>query len=201
MGQSAGASSILHHITAPRAYTPVFQSAVIQSPGFFPAPNKTQHNLVYEQILDLAGAKDLDALAEVSTKTLMGINANITFNSSYGLFNFGPSVGGNFVPDLPSKRLGDGEHHRGIGLLLGHTKFDGLLFTPPWIRSNLGLRAHVRKMYPGVPVSVLNKIWDKYPVDFYLSAKEKILKVADFLDVSFPPTCAFLNIRLGSRNR
>lgn len=149
----------------------------------------------------MTGTKDLDALAELDTQVLMQANANITFNSSYGLFNFGPSVDGFFVPDLPSKRLKDGNHHAGISLLLGHTKFDGLLFTPPWIRSNAQLQDHVRTMYPGVNDSVLNEINKKYPIGKIEYAKEKILTVANFLDVSSSPICGFWKIQLRSGNR
>lgn len=182
MGQSAGASSILHHITANEYHKPSFQTAIIQSPGFFPTPNDTLLDQTYSAFLKAAGAKNLDELVKVDTKVLMQANADLTFNSSYGLFNFGPTVDGYFTKDLPSKVLKRREQHRGISILIGHTKFDGLVFTPPWIRNNEQLRDHVRLMYPGVPDSVLDEVDKKYPIGKIEFAKEKILKVADFLD-------------------
>lgn len=35
MGESAGAGSIEHHLTAPN-FTPVYKKAIIQSPAFVP---------------------------------------------------------------------------------------------------------------------------------------------------------------------
>lgn len=116
----------------------------------------------------------------------MQANADITYESSYGLFNFGPTVDYDFVRDLPSKLLQSGDFHEGIPILVGHTKFDGLLFTPPWIRTNEQLRQHVRTLYPGVSDAVLDEVEKRYPIKDLAFAKEKILKVADFLDVCSP---------------
>lgn len=182
MGQSAGASSILHHITSDPYKKPAFTKAIIQSPGFFPSPNDTELDATYSAFLNLAGAKKFEDLEKIDTKVLMQANADLTFNSSYGLFNFGPSVDGYFTRDLPSKVLKAKEQHKGISMLIGHTKFDGLFFTPPWIRNNTQLRDHVRLMYPGVPETVLDEVDKRYPIGKFEFAKEKLLKVANFLD-------------------
>jgi len=185
VGQSAGASSIVHHITAGggRSFQPSFQKAVIQSPGFVPSPNATQDDETYKQFLNLTGAKDLESLFEADASVLMKANADLTYKSSYGLFKFGPTVDGFYVPDLPSKLLKDGRFWRGTSLLVGHTKYDGLVFTPPWIRSNEQLRQHVRTMYPGITESVLDEIDRRYPIEKWSFAKEKLIAVSDFLDV------------------
>lgn len=182
MGQSAGASSILHHITANSYNGLPFTHAIVQSPGFFPTPNDTQLDATYSAFLNLTGAKKFEDLEKIDTKVLMQANADLTFNSSYGLFNFGPSIDGSYIRDLPSKVLKAKEQHKGIPMLIGHTKFDGLFFTPPWIRNNDQLRDHVRLMYPGVPESVLQEVDRKYPIGNLETAKARLLKVANFLD-------------------
>jgi len=182
MGQSAGASSILHHITA-NSNPPAFQSAIIQSPGFFPQPNQTKEDETYEEFLSLTGANNLEELWEADTEVLIQANADMTYNSSYGLFRFGPTIDGFYVTDLPGKKLREGSHHANIKLLLGHTKFDGVLFTPPWIRSNQQLESHVKTMFPGISEPVLGDMTDMYPIGRIAYAKEKLLDVADFLDV------------------
>ena len=191
MGESAGASSILHHITSyggsGNKKLP-FQSAIIQSPGFFPQPDPAQDDATYQQFLSLAGAKTLDDLLTADNQTLMQINADMTYNSSYGIFKFGPTVDdsgwNSYVPDLPSKLLSSGRFNKGISLFLGHQKFDGLLFTPPWIRTDAQLATHVQKLFPNVSTTVLNDIKSMYPVASFATEKEKIFDVADFLDVS-----------------
>jgi carboxylesterase type B len=184
MGESAGASSILHHLTSNPADPPAFTSAIIQSAGFFPTPNNTQLDEVYTKFLNMTGAESLKDMDNMDTEMLMQANANLTFMSSYGLFNFGPSIDMNYIQDLPSKVLKRREHHKNIPIMVGHTKFEGLFFTPPWIRTNEQLREHVRTMYPGVQNDVMEMIDEKYPIGKIEFAKEKLLKVADFLDVS-----------------
>lgn len=189
MGQSAGASSVLHHITAGggREFTPVFDKAVIQSAGFFPQPDPTYDDRIYQKYLNLTGAKDLDELVRMNTSILQDANARMTFDSPYGIFNFGPTVDGKFVTDLPGKLLANQENHEGISLMVGHMAYDGLLFTPPWIRTNAQLREHSAKLYPGITESVKNKITEFYPINWWIElAQKKIAVVADFLDVCRP---------------
>lgn len=197
IGQSAGASSILHHIIAGGGKAddkPNFEKAIIQSPGFFPQPNSSHDDYIYSEYLRLTGAKDLNELQALNTSILQEVNAKMTFDSPYGIFNFGPTVDGDYVPDLPSKLLGDPDKlfHQGISLLVGHMAYDGLLFTPPWIRSPAQLRTHVSELYPGIPETVLQWIDTHYPIktgDLVL-AQKKIANVSDFLDVSSLYQCS-----------
>jgi hypothetical protein len=51
MGQSAGASPILHHITAgcgSDEYRPYFNEAILESPAFFPKLDPQVANEVFE---------------------------------------------------------------------------------------------------------------------------------------------------------
>lgn len=190
MGQSAGASSILHHITAAGGadFKPHFEKAIVQSPGFFPQPDPAYDDRIYEKYLELTGAKDLDDLLTKNTTTLQEANAKMTFESPYGIFNFGPTVDDFYVPDLPGKLLKDPEklYHQGVTLMVGHTAYDGLLFTPPWIRSPAQLREHSWKLYPSIPESVLQFIDAHYPIKTgaLILAQKKLANVSDFLDVS-----------------
>lgn len=185
MGQSAGASSILHHITAGNGvdYKPAFQKAIIQSAGFFPQPDPAYDDRIYQKYLELTGASNLDELVKVNTSVLQHANARMTFDSPYGIFNFGPTVDGDFVGDLPSKLLAENKNHEGIALLVGHMAYDGLLFTPPWIRTNEQLRTHSAKMYPSIPDSVRTQITALYPINWWAElAQKKLAIVSDFLD-------------------
>ena len=108
----------------------------------------------------------------------------MTFDSPYGIFNFGPTVDGDFVPDLPGRLLARHENHEGVALMVGHMAYDGLLFTPPWIRTNAQLRAHSAKLYPGISETVKNTITKMYPIAWWPElAQKKIAIVSDFLDV------------------
>ena len=208
MGQSAGASSIMHHITAwggGDGYhsRPSMQGAIIQSPGFFPQPNDTRNDEMYTTFLELTNATNLEALFTLDTKVLQDANAKMVHESMYGYFNFGPTIDGNYVPDLPGKILAQGNLPTIPAMLLGHMKLDGLLFTPPWIRTTPALLDYVRELFSSVPQSVLDAIASGYPVPTKLGPQLALLKVADFLDVGyFSPLwqTALTQFHLGHRN-
>lgn len=189
MGQSAGASSIMHHITAYGGKSgiihsrPQMQGAILQSPGFFPQPNSTQDDEVYKTFLKLAKVDNLEALFTADTQALQDANAIMIHDSKYGYFDFGPTIDHSYVPDLPGKVLLQSDFPV-PAMLLGDMKLDGLLFTPPWIRTTQALLDHVKKLFPGVPDSVLTTIEEKYPVTSPFNPQGALLKVADFLDVS-----------------
>jgi carboxylesterase type B len=187
MGQSAGASSIMHHITlnGGKRNPPVFRKAILQSPAFFPTPSDDILDGTYTEFLRLTGSKDMDDLITKDTKTLMLANAEMVFKSQYGLFAFGPTVDSDYVPELPGKLLKKDEFHKGISLLLGKTLSDGLLFTPPWVRTNDDIKAHIRKMYPTITDNILTTIINRYPQKRDPTEREQIYRFSDLLDVSF----------------
>ncbi|KIW01659.1 hypothetical protein, variant [Verruconis gallopava] len=187
MGQSAGASSILHHITSPsffRSSRSYFQKAILLSPGFYPQPNLTLEDIKYTKFLEASGKKSMDELiAEpADSPALLNANAELTYNSSYGLFYFGPNIDGLYVTDLPGKLLAKGNFQNGISLLLGYTRNDGVAFTPPWLRSSSDLRGYVKTLFPGTPEETMKFVDDNYPFLSGESEKDKIRHVADFLD-------------------
>jgi carboxylesterase type B len=189
MGQSASASSIMHHITSyggRNDLRPPFKQAILESPGFIPQPDEGVDDSTYKQFLNLTGAKDLESLQTESmdSKMLMEANAIMTYNSSYGIFKFGPTVDGSYVPDLPGLLLKEGKFHERIPMVLGYTSNNGVALTPPLIRSNSALRDHVKELFPDVPKSVLEWVDDHYPIGEKETERERIRHVADFLDVS-----------------
>ncbi|KAF2167043.1 hypothetical protein M409DRAFT_54257 [Zasmidium cellare ATCC 36951] len=186
MGQGAGASSILHHITAgggkSKDLKPKFNKAILHSPAFFPQPNVTVDDINYKTFLKLSNASTLDELVQKDTKRPMWANANMTYSSSYGGFRFGPTIDNFFVPDLPGKLLKKGSFWKGISLLLGHQEFDGLLFTPPWIRDNAQLREHVKSLFPSANEAVLAEVDKKYKISGDMEPKSQIFTASDFFN-------------------
>ncbi|KAL8830862.1 MAG: hypothetical protein Q9170_005545 [Blastenia crenularia] len=206
MGQGAGASSVMHHIATTggnAGIKPRMQKAIIQSPGFFPQPNSTQDDEMYAKFLELTGAKDVEALEKADTKVLQDANAKLVHDSKYGYFNFGPTIDYFYVPDLPAKVLAKQDEYRIPPLLVGHEKMDGLLFTPPWIRTTEALLDHVRGLFPGLPQSVLDMVASAYPIPTDLGPQASLLAVADFFDVSClspDSQSALTQLLLGHRN-
>ena len=102
MGESGGASSIMHQITAyggSKGDAP-FQQALPQSPAFAPSFSNYQHEEFFQELLKYAKATSLADLRKVSSKTLMAANQAVIYNSPYGSASFGPVVDGTLSPSL-----------------------------------------------------------------------------------------------------
>ena len=95
MGQSAGASSILHHIVAGAGaaeFKPDFSRAILQSPAFFPEGDPYLSDLVYRELKRRLRAHSLEDLQKRPSFEIHFVNAVMTYYSDYGLFKFGPKV-------------------------------------------------------------------------------------------------------------
>lgn len=184
MGQSAGASSILHHVTSPSGDSdpkPEFKQAIMQSPGFFPQADEERVASTYDEVLVRTGASDLEELSDKGTYDLQVINAIMTYYSQYGNFKFGPSVDGSYVEKLPGELLLQKKYHR-VPMLIGHTMLDGLLFTPPWIRDDDTLSKYIGDYYPDLLDKDLETIKKMYHINPEALERDKITKVMDLLD-------------------
>jgi len=168
IGQSAGASSIMHHITSEggEGEVPPFQQAIMQSPAFFPSADRNFLNDTYHAFLDEAGVKTFSELQGADTAVLMAANNYTTFMSPYGRFAYGPVVDGTYVPDLPTLLLDSGQLHRGVQIMIAHNRQEGALFTPPWIRSRAALRNHILNIFPELDNEAVDYITDDlYPIN------------------------------------
>ena len=185
MGQSAGGSSILHHLVAgagAEEFKPNFSQAILQSPAFFPEDGTFSSDAVYREFKNRLGASHLGRIQQESTWKIRYINARMNYYSNYGLFKFGPVVDNGYVPRLPGQLLLNNTYHKGIPMILGHTALDGLLFTPPWIRDDEALREYMLHLYPITPDSVLDTMKkDNY---YGISNKEKTSELAKINAVS-----------------
>lgn len=72
---------------------PVFRGAILQSPGFIPQPDPAQDDNTYTRFLNLTGVKNFEALLafDKDADVLIQANADMTWQSNYGLFKFGPT--------------------------------------------------------------------------------------------------------------
>jgi carboxylesterase type B len=188
MGESAGASSILHHITSAGGdeyEKPPFSRAILMSPAFFPQPDNEAAGMAFAQFQFEALSPSLAHLRSKDTAELIFANARTNHYAPYGTFRYGPTVeyddNYSYVPKLPGQLLAEGKYHKNISLLLGHAYADGLLFTPPWIRNNTALEEHTKLLYPTTPKNALEKIRKLYPM-LSLGPKALVGLVSDFLD-------------------
>ena len=106
-GESAGASSILHHLIANFGDTPLFSRAIVQSPAFEWQWDRTGTlNATYNAVSTLANCStgDMTCLQEADVDTLDAANQKY-FQSTTpcnGLFPMGPSLDNSVIKDLPA---------------------------------------------------------------------------------------------------
>lgn len=185
-GQSAGGASILHHMASyggDTDFKPNFTRAIMHSAAFFPEGDLSETEGTYQEFLTHLNAENLTVLQDKSTEELQAANELMTYNSNYGYFRFGPTVDYDYVPKLPGQSLQKGEYHKGISVMIGHTYFDGLLFTPPWLRNDDAVAKYVKDLWPSVSGSTLALMRYYYHIDQLLRLeRDKIIQVASFLD-------------------
>jgi carboxylesterase type B len=91
-GESAGAGSIMHHITARGGKgggSLLFQQAILQSPGFQPVAGRAQQDVIFGGFLKTLGAASVaDARAKPEDEVKRA-NAAVVGGAAYGQFVFG----------------------------------------------------------------------------------------------------------------
>lgn len=134
MGESAGAGSIAHHITAyggDKGPAP-FQQAIVQSTGWVPHITEEQQKATREQFLSLLGVKTLEEARKLPSEKLIAVNTYQSYYTTpWGSFSYGEVVDGSYVPDTPAKLLLEDRFDHDVKVMIGRVENEGLLFTGP----------------------------------------------------------------------
>ena len=172
MGESAGASSILHHLIFEGGkQDPVFNRAILQSPAFQPIfDRKGSVEQVYQNFSTLAGCAggDIACLRGKDTDTLLKANQKLNDDAPSGTFIVGPAADGSLIRQAPQLEFASGNYYKGLdSILVSHTSDESTLFVDGRIRTDAdftqflhilfpsyaqtnGLLAAVEKQYPPV---------------------------------------------------
>lgn len=118
IGESAGGGSVMHQVTAFGGKGEVpFAAAIAQSPAFWTITNDLklwETTLAVASQLSSVEITTAEQLRRLNSSTLMQVNQAMTYNAPYGLFVYGPTVDGTFVPDIPSVLLLNGQFYDSI---------------------------------------------------------------------------------------
>jgi carboxylesterase type B len=165
-GQSAGAGSILHQITAYgglKGAAP-FHQAILQSPGFQPYPSNFQQDAVFNNFLALVNATTLDEARKLPFEILQKANHDMVAASPNGLFTFSPTVDGSFVPNLPGQALAAGNYDKSVKVMVGHNSNETLFFVNEDATSDSDFRENLQATFSTIPQSVVGFIAEElYP--------------------------------------
>ena len=115
-GESAGASSILHHLIAnfPSGSNPLFSRAIIQSPAFeWQWDRSGTLDQTYKNVSTLAGcpSAEMTCLQNLDVEKLSSANQQYFQETTpcNGLFPMGPSLDGTTIKELPAVALTQGK--------------------------------------------------------------------------------------------
>ncbi|KAF8850653.1 alpha/beta-hydrolase [Acephala macrosclerotiorum] len=200
MGESAGAGSIMHHITSygGKGPAPQSQQAIVQSPAFQPFVPQ-QSKVIFDWVLgnasavankSITSAEDLRAL---SFEELRTINAFMIGKSPWGSLTFGPVVDpspNSYVPDIPI-RLIDQKKFHDVPIMVSQTGNEGSVFTPPFDLTEEQYLDEIRQLFPTANDSMINYVNETLYPPIYDGSQgydNKIERsnafVADFLTLS-----------------
>lgn len=141
-GESAGASSILHHMvlqnpSANGSLDPLFRRAVLQGPAFQWLWDRSEGGALdytYGKFARLAGCgkRDISCLRAQDSNTLQRANQRLYFMyADKGILPVGPAIDGKWIPDLPSKLLKAGKFWRDMdSIVVSHTLHESESSTP-----------------------------------------------------------------------
>ncbi|KAK3392850.1 carboxylesterase family protein-like protein, partial [Podospora didyma] len=169
IGESAGAGSIVSHITAFLGIdgTSPFNKAIIQSPAIKPFQDATLQAQLYDQFLAVAGVTSIADARAQSSAELATANAIMVGTAPFASSVFGPNVDGVFTRDHPGKLLAAGQVDKQVKAIVAHNLDEGLLFTDPRITDEAGFKAYLAGLMPSLPAAKINVLASQiYPPDF-----------------------------------
>ncbi|KAM7200728.1 Alpha/Beta hydrolase fold [Rhypophila sp. PSN 637] len=167
-GESAGASSILHHLVAknddgsPR--DPLFKQAIMQSPAYQWIWDQTTDGLskvVFDNftanVAPCSAKKDAGAFSCVqnnatSDQIQAAVTAYWNIAKNTGIFNLGPVVDGTTFPSLPVQLLESGNfqfHPSVTAIIASHVANEAASFVPKYVTLISGFQQLLDYFLPG----------------------------------------------------
>ncbi|KXJ86065.1 carboxylesterase family protein [Microdochium bolleyi] len=158
-GESAGASSILHHlIREDGAVDPTFKTFGVQSPAYqYAWDNKPSGKLdqVYKSFSALAGCGekfDIDCLRKAKAEDLVKANQELYKTvATSGLFPLGPSVDGKWIKTLSPLAFKEGKYWKDSieSTIVSHCTNEAEMFTPKYVKDEETFDSFLATFLPG----------------------------------------------------
>ncbi|TVY54096.1 Carboxylesterase patB [Lachnellula cervina] len=201
IGESAGASSIVFHITSYGGKTTLpFKRAIPQSPAFqFNINSTAGYKLTMAVASNLTGT-NISTVAELSAldaATLKSINEHTILQGSWGNVVFGPAPDGAYVPKLPQVLLAEGAFNKDIELLIGHNSNESATFVDPSISNETEMFSSLEAQLPEASNATLDYILDVlYPAANYSTQFQRAVQIRS--DAYFACTTRYLALAKGN---
>ncbi|RYP26407.1 hypothetical protein DL768_011736 [Monosporascus sp. mg162] len=167
IGSSAGAGSIIHHITAYGGSAENdFQKAFVGAPGVLDSDSDATLDKAFSDFLGFAGVSSLSEARNLPSQRVINANAAQVAGAGYGSFIFGPAIDGSLVMQDPKTILNSGRVNTSLSVLVGHNTKEGYGFGPP-TRNETEFRAFIAFRFPNATRGVIDYIVEElYPPIF-----------------------------------
>lgn len=169
MGESAGGSSIIFHITAFGGLEgpAPFAQAIIQSPGFIPEPRSIRSEDNLHAFLSLLNVTTLDEARQMPSAAIIDANSRQIEASANSTYTYTPTIDGAFIPALPGHLLRDGQFDHNVTVVTGHNVGEGLFFAVPSVQDDAAFTAWLEDVLPNIVPSAADYITNAlYPPIF-----------------------------------
>lgn len=170
IGESAGAASAVHHITAYGGNdTLPFQQAIIQSPAFQFTLNQTlAYGLTMSEASNLTNTSiaSVSDLSSLDSDTLQAVNFYVVLTANTGEFIYGVSPDGTYVPDYPQVLLAEGKFND-VNVLAAHNSLEAAPFVSSDISTEEDLIMQLESIYTEISNDTLTTILGLYPLSDY----------------------------------
>ena len=171
-GQSAGAGSVVNHLTAYGGRNDnLFQGAIMESQSFPPVRNVSQQQFQYDRLVSKTGcATTNDTLSCLRgltyQKLLAGVDAPAYPEGAGGspVYAWNPVLDGSFVRDLPLRMFANGQYVH-VPIIFGDVTDEGTEFTPQTIATKTSSRNFLKNNFPALTSSQLDKYTALYGLD------------------------------------
>lgn len=181
MGESAGAGSLLAHLTQfGGKRDTLFRRAIIQSAAF--APNTWDRRGANEDVFQLAlkhtgcTEKGIQCLRAADSKTLKTVMDKMVEEAFSGTFGFGLSVDGGFVRQLPQLELVSGNFAKNVeSVIISHTSDEADMFTSKRTHNDTTFRTYIDWSFANS--SIISDASLKYfPLEKYSNARDRLME-------------------------
>ncbi|KAL2782935.1 Alpha/Beta hydrolase protein [Aspergillus keveii] len=205
-GESAGAGSILHHITAGGgSIEPLFNRAILQSPGYYPYRSTQEKENAFNLFLGHANVISIADARTLSSEALMTANAeSIGESLPYASPIYGPTPDGDLVIHDPKVHLARGEFAHSLEIITTYNSDEGLVNVPT-IHTDTEYHSFLEAILTNANASTIAYIADTlYPPTFdgsqgYTNQFQRIAKT--FGDLAIDCNSVAAGLAFGSRAR
>jgi carboxylesterase type B len=179
MGESAGAGSLLAHLTQFGGQKDtLFRRAILQSAAF--APNTWDRRGANEEVFQLAlkhtgcTAKGIQCLRAADSKTLKTVMDKMVEEAFPGTFGFGLSVDGGFVRQLPQLELVSGHFAKNVeSVIVSHTSDEADMFTSRGPHNDTSFRAYIDWTFANSSI-ITDASLKYFPLERFSNARDRL---------------------------